>query len=418
MVRAGRRSDETVKFYETKAGHWIRILEGDPDAGTYKPFPLATLRAHTVDGYISARRAEDVSDHTIAKELVTLRAALRLAKRAGLWRGDLDEVLPVAFAPEYKPRERWLPVPEVQRLLAQLTADQAARVALIIATSACASEADHVLRDDVGADRVLLRGTKRPTRWRTVPLVTAWQRTLVVYATEHAGGAAYAAGHAALPAGRLFAAWGNIRRDLEAACTRAGIARCSPNDLRRTHSHWMRAEGLPLELLAPLMGHATTRMVQTVYGKLSTDELAARMRGCLPSASQPGPEQPCTNCITGASDGGAPGGFSAPAARAREKKTRGKKAEIVVPRDGIEPPTRGFSRPAEPRFSRRIGPFSRAPAAPVPQRPKIALVMPRWPAVEATKRRTSPSPWKPTSRPDRDVIPIVQPRRRRDQGDV
>ncbi len=45
-----------------------------------------------------------------------------------------------------------------------------------LATSACSSESDHVLREDVNEEtgRVLLRGTKRPTRWRTVPIVTTW----------------------------------------------------------------------------------------------------------------------------------------------------------------------------------------------------------------------------------------------------
>ena len=49
-----------------------------------------------------------MTDHTIAKELVALRAALKLAKRRGIWKGDPAEVLPVGFAPEYKPRNRFL----------------------------------------------------------------------------------------------------------------------------------------------------------------------------------------------------------------------------------------------------------------------------------------------------------------------
>jgi len=44
----------------------------------------------------------------MSKELVTLRAALRLAKRAGLWLGEIDALLPAGFAPEYRPRTRAL----------------------------------------------------------------------------------------------------------------------------------------------------------------------------------------------------------------------------------------------------------------------------------------------------------------------
>jgi hypothetical protein len=58
-VKAGRRSADTVEFHRTKAGHLVRV-----------------------DGYISRRRAEGA-----AEELVVLRKSLRLAIRAGLWRG-------------------------------------------------------------------------------------------------------------------------------------------------------------------------------------------------------------------------------------------------------------------------------------------------------------------------------------------
>ena len=95
---AGRRSFETAHFYETKAGHLVRVLETAQD-GSYVPFPLAGLQARHVDGYISRRRAEGAHEATIAKELVTLRAALKLAVRAGLWFGNPAAVLPVAFAP-------------------------------------------------------------------------------------------------------------------------------------------------------------------------------------------------------------------------------------------------------------------------------------------------------------------------------
>jgi hypothetical protein len=50
------------------------------------------LRAANVDGYVSRRRAEKVTDATIAKELVVLCKSLRLISR-----GRVEEVIPVAF---------------------------------------------------------------------------------------------------------------------------------------------------------------------------------------------------------------------------------------------------------------------------------------------------------------------------------
>jgi hypothetical protein len=79
MARAGRRSTDTAQFYRKKSGHLLRVLGRD--------FRVATLtNSSTVDSYISVRRGEEVHDTTIAKELVCLRAALKLAKRRGLCR--------------------------------------------------------------------------------------------------------------------------------------------------------------------------------------------------------------------------------------------------------------------------------------------------------------------------------------------
>jgi len=281
-ARAGRRSKDTTTFYERKGGHLVRVIEGDPAEGTYRPFPLADLEASTVDAYITTRRGEGVSDHTISKELVALRRALKLARRAKLWSGDPAEVLPVAFAPAYRPRERWLPRAELAALLGQLQPQHAARVAFIVATSANWSEAEHVRPEDVAAgSAVLLRGTKRPTRWRTVPIVLPWQESLLKYALEHAQ-------HEG-DARRLFAPWSNVRHDLERGAARAKIARLSPNDLRRTCAQWLRASGVPLEVVSAVLGHATTRMVETVYGRQSAAQLAERMRAaaCITGASAP-----------------------------------------------------------------------------------------------------------------------------------
>ena len=272
LARVGKRSVATASFYRDKVGHWTRLLETN-DRGEYAAFVLRDLRAHHVDGYISRRRAEGVSEHTIAKELTALRAALKLAKRAGLWRGDPAEVCPIAFAPEYKPRERALRETEVDALIAALPPDRAARVAFIVATSACWSETEHARRGDAMRDlsQVLIRGTKRRARLRHVPVVSALQRRLLAFALEHAGGEGEA----------LFAPWSNVRRDLTDACVRAGIERCSPNDLRRTCATLLRAAGARVDDLAPLMGHADSRMLVQVYARLSTRELAHRIEESL-----------------------------------------------------------------------------------------------------------------------------------------
>src|SRR6266545_5335357 len=74
------------------------------------------------------------------------------------------------------------------------------------------------------AHPLLVRGGRLEVRFRTVPIVSPAQQSLLAYALEHAKGTDDA----------LFQPWGNVRRDLADACEEAKIERCSPNDLRRT----------------------------------------------------------------------------------------------------------------------------------------------------------------------------------------
>jgi integrase len=328
--------------------------------GTFAGFRLAALKARDVDHFISTRRAEGAAENTINKEIIALRAALKLARRAGLWRGDPAAVCPIAFAPEYKPRTRHLSPAELQRLLAELTADRAAAVAFMVATSAEWGAVVRARRDDVelNARRVLVRGTKRTTRWRTVPLVSDEQRSLIEHAVKHARGVN----------GLLFLPWQNVRRDLAQACDRAGIEPCTPNDLRRTCATWLRQAGAAPDLIAPVMGHADTRMVERVYGRLPIDDLERRLAvaigqtvDCSTGATggaktrAPSAASAPINCSTGAAPDCSAGatdtaklagftGLSAHPAEPQNEKTP-QKAGSLVPRDRIELPTRGFSIP-------------------------------------------------------------------------
>ena len=105
---------------------------------------------------------------------MTLRASLKLAKRAGLWLGDIDAFLPVGFAPDYRPRTRALSTEELGQLLALLAPARAAQVGFIVATSACWSEAVKARRCDVQLESgwVHIRGTKRAAQRSAHPRPT------------------------------------------------------------------------------------------------------------------------------------------------------------------------------------------------------------------------------------------------------
>lgn len=383
QAAAGRKASDTAAFYAKKAAQLSRVFEGDED--NYRPFPLAGLTAAKVDEYISQRRREGAGENTINKELITLRCALKLARRRGTWSGDPALVLPVAFAPEYKPRKRFLSAPEFEELLGQLDDDRAARVAFIVATSAEWGATERALREDVSGDQVHVRGTKRATRDRIVPLVFKRQQELMGFALQRAEGVD----------GKLFTPWSNVRRDLLQACERAGIPACSPNDLRRTFAHWVSGEGVPNEVIAPMMGHSDTRMLDRVYNKRTAAELAASVRlwagikepkkkggkkakkgtaDCRTGAAALAADAVPHRCRNAGADSGSSGGKSGPG---------NAKAPVVtgackVPRDGIEPSTRGFSVHVRMRLTTRNeakNEVNRKPrAAPVPQAPRLRVV--------------------------------------------
>lgn len=270
LAKAGKRSESTVQFYEFKTGHWRRLL-GDG-------FLLSRLSAAVVDKVIESRREEEASEHTIAKELVALRCALKLAVRAGIWHGNPAAVLPVLFATEYTPRTRTVPRAELQVLFTELDPNPAAMVAFMVATGARWSEAESVLAADVHKEGLVhLAGTKTTAADRIVPVLHPEALELLQYAIEHA-----------VPGegGRMFAEWKSPNNALRRACERAKIDHTSFNDLRRTFATWLREEGVSAELIAPAMGHTTTAMVQKVYGRLTPAALRNLLATALGIASE------------------------------------------------------------------------------------------------------------------------------------
>jgi integrase len=308
QAKAGERSADTVGFYEKKSGALVRILGRDT--------PLVNLTAAELDGYVTTRRLERCATPTIYKELTVLRAALKLAKRHGLWSGDVDALIP-ALSGQSAPRVRYLRPEEVARLLQEIDGqDHAARTAFCLATGAETRATVRAQRIDVGQQAVRLRGTKRTARDRIVPVVTQWQRDGLRFVLAHAQG----------KGGALFAGDADKWRwALKYAARRAGIAHCTPNDLRRTFSTWMRAGGALNETLAPIMGHADGRMLDRVYARLPPALLRERLAAEL-GLDTVGTDATGSDVTTATNETAAP--------------------SETVPRGGIEPPTRGFSVPS------------------------------------------------------------------------
>jgi integrase len=388
-VAAGTRT-----MWEQKAAHLSRLLkdcggcavndrggtkvaECDAEHGSVR---LAELRRAHVLTYVDNRLKEGAARATVAKELSTLAAALKGAAD----REWMSEPAAIAAMPKFsatsKPKTRWLTPEEFPKLLAAL--DTTTPLATPRGTSrrllsdierarllahrraeverrqrflwvACYTGAElSVLEsldwDDIDLARgsIRLRGTKTEARDRTIPLDRGLAAQLTTTPEAHR-------------VGLVLGGWSNVRRDLAAACARAGIARVSPHSFRHTFASWLVQRGVDLFVVAKLMGHGSTAMVQRHYGHLSPKNYSDAI-ALLPSfpgitekpspveTQQPEPPDWCAGDVPERVETGGARGVSALPVR-RPPTSRNKSAsvedprELLVPRDGVEPPTRGFS---------------------------------------------------------------------------
>ena len=299
----------TVRMYIEKGGHLVRLL-GEHD-----------VNGLTSDGllsYIHQRLNEGAARETVRKELSTLRRALTLAKERRLMQSEPRNVFP-SFRVRYQPRQRYLTQEEVVKLLGQLPSQWQLWVMIAILTGGRDSEVDGLRWEQIDFDRstVFLSGTKTAKSRRTIPLPSLLAQWLLPRRQ---------------PTGLVVGDWPNVRRDLAAACERAGIDRVSPNDLRRTYASWLKQNGIDSYIVAQLLGHTTARMVELVYGRLDIVTLS-RAVSTLPGGN---------DCVCGVSDTS----ISMSQMTRMSQTTSPQPIEMlttVVPKPGIEPGTRGFS---------------------------------------------------------------------------
>lgn len=337
-AKGGKKSAETVIFYRKKSGVVIdgvaEVLQRSPNADVY----LSEVDAALVDDYIAVRREDGAKETTIAKELTSWRAAMRIAKRRKLFTEDMDAVFPVGFSPEYEPRDRWVTPEEVLKLMAALIrpaeirrptldeprlralrerrrvgvpAPELARefglsvasvnrltsplrvdptptkmvghglfaiVCYCIATSCEPSAIWRARRPDIAPDlqQVIIRGSKnRRRKDRPVPITLLPFALLLDFARVYGDGELEDEEGQFLFSGKHRA---NFGRELGEACVRAGIPHITATDLRRTHGKWLRLVGVAPGAIGPSMGHADSRMVERVYGRATGAELAGVQR--------------------------------------------------------------------------------------------------------------------------------------------
>ena len=251
----------SLAAYPKYFGHWVRLID--------ESNVLASIGPGTFDDFISLRRGDGVTDYTIGKELTAMIGLLRLAKRSRCYPGDLESLRPIDFEAHHKKGERALTPEEFLRLMTKLTDLQQAFVCVCIALGCRRSEALRV--QEINGCAVFIAGTKTDGARRTVPVLSAFRKLLDL-----------AAPRVPIP----HSAVSNVSRWLWDACDAAGIARCCPNDLRRTHASWLKELGVDSDIVRRLLGHTSSGLVDSVYGRPRPEKLALLAETAIAQAPQ------------------------------------------------------------------------------------------------------------------------------------
>lgn len=222
--------------------------------------------------YIARRSADGRKPATIRTELGCLRAALAWASRRRL----IDRAPAIDLPPASPPRDRYLTRDEVSALM-DAAGDPHIRLAilLMLTTAARIGALLELTWTRVDLDRRMIRLATTevgPRKGRaTVPINDSLMAALQFART------------AALS--EFVIEWGgrrvySIKTGFNAAVKRAGIAHCTPHDLRRTAGRFMAEAGVPIDEIATYLGHTNPNVTRSTYAQFSPDHLR-RAAGAL-----------------------------------------------------------------------------------------------------------------------------------------
>ena len=207
--------------------------------------------------YSAMRKRLGKSNSTVKTELEALRACLRWHYGKGA---------PVISAPPpSKPRERYLTKEEAERLLAAIETPHARLfVTLALSTGARMSAILDLTWDRVdfvhGTIDFMPAGRHKSNKRRTVVPMNKRARVALEEAQKGA-----LTDHVIEYGGKQV---GSVKKAIAAAAHRSGVP-CSPHVFRHTAGVWMAQEDVPMQKIAQVLGHTSTRVTESVYARYS-----------------------------------------------------------------------------------------------------------------------------------------------------
>lgn len=215
--------------------------------------------------YAAMRKRAGKSNSTVKTELEALRACLR-------WHYGKDAPVIVAPPPS-KPRERYLTQDEARRLLAAIdTPHIRLFVTLALATGARMGAILDLTWDRVdfehGTIDFMPAGRDKSNKRRVVVAMAPKAREALLEAREAA-----LTDHVIEYGGKPVA---SVKRAIAAAARRSGV-KCSPHVFRHTAAVWMAQADVPMQKIAQVLGHTSTRVTEQVYARYSPRFMADAM---------------------------------------------------------------------------------------------------------------------------------------------
>lgn len=207
--------------------------------------------------YAAHRKRLGKSPSTIKTELEALRACLR-------WHYGKEAPIIVAPAPS-KPRERYLTQEEARRLLAAIeTPHVRLFVTLALSTGARMGAILDLTWDRVdfahGTIDFMPAGRDKSNKRRTVVPMNAKAREALKEARDGAL-TDYVIEYAGKPVA-------SVKRAIAAAAKRSGV-QCSPHVFRHSAAVWMAQADVPMQKIAQMLGHTSTRVTEATYARYS-----------------------------------------------------------------------------------------------------------------------------------------------------
>jgi integrase len=215
--------------------------------------------------YIAKRRKEGRTNSTIRTELELLRACLR-------WHYGKDAPT-IPAPPPSKPRDRYLTQEEAARLMASIeTPHVKLFVEIALATGARMGAILDLTWDRVDFEHGTLdfnpAGRDITSKRRVVVRMTNRLRERLLEAqkgamTDHV-----------IEYGEKPVA--SVKRAIAAAARRSKV-QCSPHVFRHTAAVWMAQADVPMQKIAQVLGHTSTRVTEHTYARYSPRFMADAM---------------------------------------------------------------------------------------------------------------------------------------------